>query len=324
MSAVIDRVVREPLVGNAAQYARRVRRLAWAYVGLFIGSAAGIGLLIWQAQYYVTLAQRSNVETLVLAFFLLFFAYLIILSWSGALGAVRLLGFAITARVHRNRIEVEQWKMRALGPPRKPPASAALSMVLEMEGAPCQPFAVPVKDAAGSMGEIVVHGAEIRHHQTTRDGSNSLLAYFAEQVNDLLTARDEPGELDVVEWRDINDESMGQYLGMVSFAQNLRRHLQVDELWPTCTLRESDRAELERRLSAICGPLRDEEFLPHWEYEGEHKLPLVPEPLGIVSLSRTEKRVDPLASMGCAVLVVLASVIVFALIFAFPPWVPGK
>lgn len=324
MSAIIDRAIREPLDRNASQYARRARWLAWAYVGLFLASAIGIVLLIWQAQFYVTLAQRSNVETGLLAFFLIFFGYLAILSWKGALGALRLLGYAITARVHRNRIAVEQAKMRALGPPRKPPTCAALNVVLEVEGAPCEAFAVQVKDAAGSMGAIEVEGAEVRHRQTTRDGSNSLLAYFAVQVNEVLKARGEPGEVDVVEWRDINDEAMSQYLGMVSFAQNLRRHLQVKQLWPVRTLRESDLADLERRLSAVCGALRDESFLPHWEYEGEHKLALIPEPLGIVSLSRTEKRVDPLASMGCAVLVVLVMVIVFALIIAFPPWVPGK
>jgi hypothetical protein len=323
MSAIIDRAIREPLAENPSQYGRRVRRLALAYVGLFLGSATGLGLLVWQAQYYITLAQRSNVETLVLAFFLLFFGYLALLSWKGAIGALRLLGFAITARVRRDRVEVEQRKMRVLGPPRKPSPGAALSMVLEMEGAPCQPFRVQVKDAAGSMGAVVVHGAEVRHEQTTRDGSNSLLAYFVEQVNEVLGSRPED-EVEIVEWRGIDDESMAQYLSTVQFAQNLRRHLNVGELWPVRTLRESERAELERRLSGVCGALRNEEFLPHWEYSGEHKLPLIPEPLGIVSLSRSEKRVDPLASMGCAVLVVLVSVIMLALIIIFPPWVPGK
>lgn len=324
MSAIIDHTIREPLVGSASQYARRVRRLAWAYVGLFLGAAAGIALLLWQAQLYVTLAQRSNVETGLLAFFLLFFGYLALLSWNGAVGALRVLVFAITAAFQRNRIEVEQRKMRVLGPPHKAPPSAALNMVLEMKGAPCQPFEVPVKDAAGSMGTIVVQGAEVLHQQTTRDGSNSLLAYFVEQVNDVLQGRGADGNLDVVEWRDIDDESMAQYLGMVHFAQNLRQHLNVGELWPVLTLCENDRTELERRLSAICGALRDEAFLPHWEFAGEHKLALIPEPLGFVSLSRTERRVDPLASMGCAVLVVAVSVIAFALLFLFPPWVPGK
>jgi hypothetical protein len=46
--------------------------------------------------------------------------------------------------------------------------------------------------------------------------------------------------------------------------------------------------------------------------------------LGLVSLRRNERRVDPVASMGCAVLVVLAVVFVLAIFVVFPPWVPGK
>ena len=101
-------------------------------------------------------------------------------------------------------------------------------------------------------------------------------------------------------------------------------HLRAPELWPKVALSDADCAELERRLTAVCPALRNEAFLPHWDYAGEHKLPLIPEPLGLVSLSRTERRVDPEASMGCAVLVVLGAVAVLALFVKFPPWVPGS
>jgi hypothetical protein len=77
------------------------------------------------------------------------------------------------------------------------------------------------------------------------------------------------------------------------------------------------------RLSAICSPLRDGCFLPQCDYQGEHKLPIIPEPLGLVSLSRTEQRVDSVSSMGCPVWMVLAAVGALALLIVFPPWVPG-
>jgi hypothetical protein len=54
---------------------------------MLVGALIGIGLLVWKAQLFVTLTQRSNVETLTLAFFLVFFAYLGILSARGAVGA---------------------------------------------------------------------------------------------------------------------------------------------------------------------------------------------------------------------------------------------
>jgi hypothetical protein len=81
--------------------------------------------------------------------------------------------------------------------------------------------------------------------------------------------------------------------------------------------------DLESSLSDICAALRDEGFLPHWDYQAEHKLPIIPEPLGLISLSRTEQRVDPVSSMGCALLVVIAVLGILVLFIVIPPWVPG-
>lgn len=80
---------------------------------------------------------------------------------------------------------------------------------------------------------------------------------------------------------------------------------------------------LEERLSQICIALREEALLPHWEREGQHKLSLMPEPLGLVQRSRSERRSDLVTSMGCAALVVLATVVILIVFIAIPPWVPG-
>lgn len=323
MESIVERAIREPDVQSPRQYARHVHRLAAAYAALFFGSLAGIVLIVWKGQLYVNLSQRSNVETLTLAFFLVFFAYLDVLSVRGALGAAHILYYAVLARTRIGRDEAERRKMRAIGPPTGRPAVVALNMALEREGRRGEPFAIPVRDGIGSLGAIVVDGARVSHEQSIEDGSNNLLAYFTQQVNIVLRTRGAPDGLDIVEWKKINDEATAQYLGVVRFARNLERHLGSEPLWPTCTVNTDDCSEVERRLSAICPALRNEAFLPHWEYEGQHQVPLIPEPLGLISLSRTEKRVDPLASMGCAVLVVLAVVIMLILIILFPPWVPG-
>jgi hypothetical protein len=125
----------------------------------------------------------------------------------------------------------------------------------------------------------------------------------------------------VVEWKSLDDESAEQYLRQVEFARNLARHLATPELWPRVVLSDGDCLELERRLAEICPALRDEAFLPHWEYAGEHKLPIVPEPLGLVSLSRSERRTDPLATMSAVLWIELAAVAVLTAIIFFPPWV---
>lgn len=127
----------------------------------------------------------------------------------------------------------------------------------------------------------------------------------------------------MVSWRRIDDEATESYLSQVRFARNLARHLQADALWPTLRLTDADCHELEQRLAAVCPALRDEAFLPDWEYEAEHKVPLIPEPLGIISVSRTERRADPVATMGCGAVVVLVTLAILGLLIAFPPWVPG-
>jgi hypothetical protein len=324
MPDIARTLVREPSVGSPQEYARRVHRLAVAYVGLFVLPLVGIGLLIWQAHLLVTLTQRSNVETLTLLFLLLFFLYLATLSARGVVGAARIAHYALLVRLGRDRLAVERQKMEALGPPIADSPSAALNKALDAESPRGQPLRLVVEDAAGPMGTLAIDGADLRHRDARRNCSNSLLAFFVEQVNKVLQARGVDAGLDVLHWKKIHDEETEAYLSIVRFARNLERHLGGPELWPRLTLTDADCRELERRLAAVCPALRDEGFLPDWEYSGEHKLPLIPEPLGLISLSRSETRVDPVASMGCAVLIVGVVVGVLALLIVFPPWVPGS
>jgi len=74
----------------------------------------------------------------------------------------------------------------------------------------------------------------------------------------------------------------------------------------------------------ICGAVREEALLPELEYEGEHKIPIIPEPLGIISLGRRERRVDPLSSMMSALLIVSVAVALMVWLVVRPPWVPGS
>lgn len=323
MPTFIERAIREPDVETPQRYMQRVNRLAWAFLGLFGGAIVGIVLVIWKAQLYVTLSQRSNVETLTLAFVLIFFAYLVVLSAPGALGATRMLYYTLQGRRQANWEDGERMKMRALGSAAREPTTAGLNLAIEREDRPGEPFALPVTDGAGSMGEIIVDGATLIYRQTISEGSNALLAFFVQQINRILEQRGVTAGVDVVEWKSIDDEATEEYLSLTQFARNLERHLGAEGLWPRRRLTAEDCAELEKQLAGVCPALRNEAFLPRWEYQGQHQLPLIPEPLGLISLNRSEKRVDPLASMGCAVVIVLVLVFVLALIILFPPWVPG-
>jgi len=324
VSSLTDAVVREPGAESVAEYAQRVRRLALAYVGLFFGSIVGLIMLIWQGKFFVTLSQRSNVETLTIAVFMVLFAYVAVLSAQGTLGAARIAYFRALRATGRDWREVERTKMRMLPEHDGPNPTAALNVIVEREGAPGEPVELAIADEAGGIGRLVFHGAEVRDEEDRGTGSNGVLAFAVHQVNGLLRRRGAPGQVEIVEWRSIDDEAAEQYLGLVRFAQRLERHLGAEELWTKARLTDRDCVELERRLRELCPALRDEAFLPDWEYAAEHKLPIIPEPLGLISLSRSERRADPLATMGCAVVVVLVSVAIFALLILFPPWVPGS
>jgi hypothetical protein len=324
MEMGLERAIREPETRTPQEYAHRVHQLAATYALLFTISLVGIALLVWQAQLLVTLAQRSNVETLTIAFLLIFFTYTAALSAPGAISALRIVRFAILARRNGDFAAVEQRKVAALGSRRGMPATVMLNLALDREQSPCEPFRLTVADTAGSAGVLAIDGVELTHLKALREGSNSLLAYTVEQIVAVLAERGVSADLDIVEWQKLDDEAARKYAGTVRFARNLERHFGGVELWPRLTLTEADCHELERRLTAVCPALRNEAFLPDWEYAGEHKIPLIPEPLGLISLSRSEKRVDPTAGIGIATLIVLIMVVVMAVLILAPPWVPGK
>src|SRR6185295_4601067 len=108
--------LREPGVSDPRHYARRVHWLAVVHPSLFLCSLVGFTLLIWRGEFFVTLSQRSNVETLTIAFFLLYFGYFAVVTFQGAVGGVRIAVFHLRARVQRDRRSLEARRIAALGP----------------------------------------------------------------------------------------------------------------------------------------------------------------------------------------------------------------
>ncbi len=280
-------------------------------------------MLVWHGQLFVGLAQRSNVETLTLAFFLVFFAYIAVISAPGAWGALRVLRFDLERHWAGDPLSVEQKMAARLGPPRAEAPIAALNRLLERDGMDGQAFDLAITDTAGSQGSIRVDGAQMTHFSKFGEGSNSLLAFVVHQVNSLITQRGEQSRLDVVEWQTIDDESAQKYLSSVHFARNLERTLNAGELWPKTVLTGDEcwswsdvsrRSALhsDRRVSCRIG-----------NSAASTSCLSSPSRLAWYPFGRSERRVDPLASMGCAVIVVVGIVIILGLFILFPPWVPG-
>lgn len=308
-SVIHTAALRDPGVSDPQHYARRVTWLVIVHPLLLVCSLVGIVLLVWRGELFVTLAQRSNVETLTIAFFLVFFAYFGVVTAPGAVGAVRIAWFRLRRRVARDPREVEAKRLAALGQ-RRSGAAAAFDKMIEIEGKPGEAWEVEIRDEVCSLGRLRFDGVGVHHLETFRGGSNTLLGYVERKLCELS------GEsVAIVQWASTGSEEHLQYVAMARA---------LGATWPKLTITADQRQQLEEQLAALCPALRDEAFLPDWEFGGEHKLPIIPEPLGIISLSRSEKRVDPLSSMTAALVMILIAVAVICYFLVRPPWVPGR
>lgn len=314
--AIAHAALRAPGVSDPRHYARRVHWLAIVHAALFVAVLGGLVLLIWHGQLFVTLAQRSNIETLTIAFFLVFFAYFAIVTAPGAWGAIRIGWFAARLALARDKAAVERARMAALGTPERG-AVAAFDKSIEIEQAPHASWEIEVRDEVGSMGRLRFDGVRVEQLDIPRGGSNTLLGYVEHKLGELTGA-----EIEIVQWASTDEETLHQYVATATALRALGRSLNA-ESWPTLVISEDTRRALEREVGELCGALRSELFLPDWEFQGEHKLPIIPEPLGIISLSRSERRVDPLSSLTAALVIVLLVVGLLCFFIVRPPWVPG-
>jgi hypothetical protein len=322
--AIAKHFVREQGTQSIGDYQRRVARLAALYIGIVLAATSASVLIVVRGQFFVTLSQRSNVETLTLVFILVLFTYLTILSLPGAWGALKIVYYNAPAWLGRDRLAVERRKQAALKWRQGASDAVYLNCRVHQRGQDDAPIRIPLQDEAGSLGTIVIDGAKMSQEQSPEHSSNSLLAYFEQHIQQLVREREPAAVVEIVEWATINDEAALQYQSLITFACNLEKHLQSGPLWPVVELTDDDIATLTLAARSLCPTLRNEACLPDVEYEVEHRLPIIPEPLAFVSLSRREQRADPVASMGCALVVTLVILGLVILLLAVPPWVPSK
>lgn len=313
MANLARMAISEPEISDERHYASRVKILSALYIAHFTASLVGCGLLLWQAKLFVTLTQRSNVETLTLAFFFVFFAYLAVLTSRGATSGSRLF-------YHIWRGTTPKLPPREKG---ADPPTVATNLAIESTAAPLAAFALRIGEGGESMGVFRIDGARIEHCASHGTCNNNAFAYLVGQIRQVVEPRIGPVSLDIVEWKTLDEETAEKYLSLVAFAENLSRRLETGGLWPTLQLLPDECVEIERRLDAVARILRLEALLPDWEYRGEHKLPIIPEPLGLLTLSVDKRRVDPLASMSAALIVLIVALGLFAYMAIWPPWVPG-
>jgi hypothetical protein len=329
------------------QYRRRVNMMAGIYVLLNVTAIISIVIIIWYYKLFITVAQRSNMETLTLAIIIVLFSYLVVTTFGGVIGACKMLFYNLpwggggeTPRqdgkskqdpgkeeqtgLPPGQRKIEERKQAALKSSKKEVSKAYFNIALEAEDKPDEPIRIPVADEAGKLGEMVIDGAEARFEATKRGISNTIFEYLLNQIQDCLHERDPEVDLQIVAWSTIDDEASSQYRSQVQAFRTLAGQLQKGPIWPTCYLTQGNIAYIRTRLREIVPYLRNEAFLPDVEYQAEYSLPIIPEPLGFISLKRTEQRADPVATMGCASLVTLGVMALLILFIFFPPWLPSK
>jgi hypothetical protein len=316
--ALAEKAIKEVVTQTVPRYDARVRGLAIIYVVLNLVSLAIIIAILWRGQFFVTLSQRSNVETLTLAIILVLALYYILTTFKGFVGAVRIV---VLNAGGRNR---EDRKHRAL-PPGKESKFVTFDQEIRLEGQPERPLQWEVADKAGKLGEIQIEGVKVTYYPQKDGMSDTFFEFFADQVEQALQKRDLEAKVQITQWSSIDEDQASSFYSTAQAFRNLERHLGAKQpLWPTGEITQEDVDEIAGKIRDLVPTLRNESLLPHLNYAVEYNVPILPEPLGMVRLTRRENRADPLISMGCAGIVMLVVMAVLTFIILLPPWVPSS
>lgn len=334
----VEQLIKQQGARTEEQYRRRVLALAAIYFVLNLVCLLVIFIVAWRVKLWITISQRSNVETLTFAFIFVLFLYLYITSFRGAWGAMRIFWRnGIKRMLGRNTEQLECEKQAALHTcDQEGHRRAYTDVQIVRNGDEARPIIIPLRDAAGSLGELRINGVRLYLKAEVGGISNSIFEYIVNQVEQAVNQCAEqhsneeddegaPIEINIVAWQSVDEEEAVMYYHQVEAFRRLARKLDEEQqFWPTIRLHEGDVEYLKARLREVIPTLRDETLLPDVEYSAEYRIPIIPEPLGFVSLSRNEKRADPIATMGCAMVVVIAMAALLLYFIYLPPWVPGK
>lgn len=325
--ALAEKIIKERLDDSPDHYARRVRWMAVIYLVLNVVSIAIIVTIVWRARFFVTLAQRSNIETLTLAIILVLALYYVVTTFRGFIGGLRMAWLNLPAL--RTKDKDGKWKLEhrkhvalPMGGPKK---YVCFDKAVRLENKPDEAIVWDVGDDAGKLGEIVLDGVKATYHPM-KDGMNdSLFEFLANCIQNTMQKRDLDAELSISQWSTIDEDQASTFFNMVEAFGNLEARLQGKGfLWPTVELSQEEVDAIGESLRELVPALRNESLLPNVEYEVEYNVPVLPEPLGFVKLTRKENRADPFMTMGCASMVMLLVMVLLTIVIVLPPWVPSR
>jgi hypothetical protein len=296
--------------------ARRNRWLTLIHLVLPAAGLAALALVAWRIRHLVTLAQRSNVETALLGFVVVFIVYLLVSTAPATRGALllvalHLLGSRGEARLHRMVAAMPREDKRAY-------------LNVGVRGDDGEPIEVPIADDRGALGRLRVQGVEVAFLGVPRNLSVSTLRLVATTLEQVGRRGDGAHAPRIVAWDGIDPEDSERYAAGVRAFVRLEEVLGKGPLWPTLTVSAAGVARLSALMREATPLLRRDALLPDIEYSAEFSIPVIPEPLAFMQLRRQQSHADAVASLGAATLVVLAMLATIAWLILWPPWVPSK
>lgn len=302
-------------------YARKVALLALIYVALDLVCGALVAVILWRARHLITLAQRSNVETALLLIVLVLALFYLATTLRGALGALRMAALNAPYLWGADPARVEARKQRALRDGGEPFA-AHFDRALVAD-APAR-LRFEVADDAGRLGVVEVDQVTATVRPVKSGLNNSLIAFVLGEILDALAHRTPLEKLSIVSWSNIDEEEAAVYRSTVVAFVRLAERTGGEPLWPTIRLTADDVARVAHEVRRVVPALRNEALLPDLEYGVEYTVPVLPEPLAFLQLRRSERRADPILTMGYALVVMGLVLLAVLLLVFYPPWVPSK
>lgn len=302
---------------DPASLRRRTNWLIAIHLVLATAALTVLMLIVWRVRILITLAQRSNVETLVIAFVAIFLVYLLITTAQATIGALRILGY------------------RAMGAERAQPAlqrkarsdrkdTKRSHMNVVVRGPSDQDVVVPIQDRYGKLCTLRLHLTEVVFEDAPQELTHSVLQLVVQTLGEIGTLEGTDHEPKVIYWDSLDEEQAEAYASQVGAFDRLEKALGKDSLWPAVRINERDVEQIRQMLEEAAPSLRENLLLPDIEYTAEFTVPVIPEPFAFMQLSRKMSHADAVASMGCATLVVLVFLATVSWVLINPPWVPGK
>ena len=284
--SLAEKFVKEHATCTPERYANRVRWLAVIYVALNLISFAVMVAVAWRFQFFMTIAQRSNVETLTLVIIFVLALYYVISTFRGFIGAMRILLLNLPVYGHSD-------KRKSSGASITPstggsPKAAYFDQAIILKDKPDEAIIWQVVMTRPRLGEIELHGVEAKYYPIKDGMNNSLLEFLADNLEERLKMRDPDAGLQIVEWGEIDDDQSAMYHSTVRAFQNLERQLDKGPIWPTLEITQEDVDYIQEEVRRLVPALRNEALLPDVEYAVEYNVPVLPEPLGFLKLTRNE------------------------------------